>query len=409
MSSDRPKVLFVAHDASRTGAPIGLLAFLRWLRGNSNYDFGILLRSPGPLEAGLRELGPTVTLGTSFLYRTRLGRRLRGHLPRSLQTEARKIQRMFAAGSYDLIYANTMTNGAVLEALASTGVPVITHVHELEYWIRRSGPENLRQVLAHTTAFIAVSQAVRENLIRHHGVPPEKIAVIYEHIRELPPVPAADAKAAARRALGIPADALVVGGCGAEHWRKGRDLIPQLLLALQRQNPARPVHFVWIGRPGNEEEEYTLAHDLHGAGVADRFHQSGEVDEPFQLYPALEVFALLSREDPYPLACLEVAATEIPVVCFENAGGMPEFVRDGCGLAGPYLDLDGMARNIHQLVADPDLARAHGRRARAKVGRENTLAATGPQLRQVMEDLLRQQAATEWRPAVPSPVSSPTR
>jgi glycosyltransferase involved in cell wall biosynthesis len=319
---------------------------------------------------------------------------LRGHLPRSLQTETRKIQGMFAAGSYDLIYSNTMTNGAMLEALASTGVPVITHVHELDYWIRRSGPDNLRQVLAHTTAFIAVSQAVRANLICHHGVPPEKITVIYEHIRELPPVPTAEEKASARQALKIPAGAFVVGGCGAEHWRKGRDLVPQLLLALKRQSPDRPVHFVWIGRPGTEEEEYTLAYDLRGAGVADCFHQSGEVDDPFKLYPALDVFALLSREDPYPLASLEVAATETPVVCFENAGGMPEFVRDGCGLAAPYLDVEGMAQHILHLAADSELALALGRQARAKVGKENLLSTTAPQLLGVIEKLLRVNGAS---------------
>jgi glycosyltransferase involved in cell wall biosynthesis len=365
-----------------------LLAFLRWLRENSDCDFGILLRSPGPLEAELRQLGPTVTLGTSLLSRTRLGRRLRGYLPRSLQTERRKIQGMFAAGSYDLIYANTMTNGAILEALASTGVPVITHVHELDYWIWRSGAENLRQVLAHTTDFIAVSQAVRENLIRHHGVPESKITVIYEHIRELPPVPSAEEKASARQALGIPDGAFVVGGCGAEHWRKGRDLIPQLRGALQRQGPARNVHFVWIGRPGTAEEEYALAHDLRAAGVETCFHASGEVDNPFQLFPALDVFALLSREDPYPLACLEVAATEIPVVCFENAGGMPEFVRDGCGLVAPYLDVERMAQDVLHLAADPELSRTFGRRARAKVGKGNLLGTTAPQLLGVMEKLL---------------------
>ena len=400
MAGHASKILFVAHDASRTGAPIGLLAFLRWLRVNSNYDFGILLRSPGPLEAELRELGPTVTLGTSFLFRTRLGRRLRGHLPRSLQTQVSKIQGMFAAGSYDLIYANTMTNGAILKALASTGVPVITHVHELDYWIRRSGPENLRQVLAHTTAFIAVSQAVRENLIRNYGVTPEKITVIYEHIRELPPVPTANQRASAHQALKIPDGAFVVGSCGAEHWRKGRDLIPQLLLALQRQSPDRKCHFVWIGRPGKEDEEYALAYDLRAAGVEDCFHQSGEVDDPFKLYPALDVFALLSREDPYPLACLEVAATEIPVVCFENAGGMPEFVRDGCGLVAPYLDVEGMAQNILRLAGDAKLYQSCGQNSRAKVSRENTVDTTGPQLQTVIQKSLAGQNSISFHRAI---------
>jgi glycosyltransferase involved in cell wall biosynthesis len=280
-------------------------------------------------------------------------------------------------------------NGVVLEALATFDVPVVTHVHELSYWISRCGAENLQRVLAHTTAFIAVSQAVRENLVRHHGIPQEKIQVIYEHIRELPPIPTPVERAQARDVLGIPAGAWVVGACGAEHWRKGRDLIPQLLLALRRQQREHDIHFLWVGRSGTPDEETALQYDLKKAGVAAFFHTCGEVADPFKFYPAIDVFALLSREDPYPLACLEVAATETPVVCFDNAGGMPEFVRPDCGFVAPYLDIETMAQDIIRLKNDPELARACGRHARAKVARENLLNTTGPQLRSLIERLVQ--------------------
>jgi len=388
MSAAAPKILFVSHDAGRTGAPIGLLAFMRWLRANTDYGLGTLLRSPGPLEASFRELGPAVTLGTSFLFRSRLGRRVRRLLPRKFGEETGKIRRIFKKGSYDLIYSNTITNGGALEVLASFGVPVITHVHELAYWIWRAGAENLQRVLAHTNAFIAVSEAVRENLVRNHNISEKKITVIYEHIRELPPVPSAAQKASAREAFGIPAGAFVVGGCGAEHWRKGRDLIPQLLLALRRHRPEKDIHFVWIGRSGSAEEEYNLQYDLRTAGVEAIFHNSGEVENPFELFPAIDVFTLLSRDDAYPLACLELAAIETPVVCFAGAGGMPEFARDGCGFVAPYLDVDAMAKHIIRLADAPELARTCGHRARAKILHENTLDTTARQLHAVIESML---------------------
>lgn len=388
MSRSGPGILFLSHDSGRTGAPIGLLAFMRWLHANTDYRIGTILRTPGPLEESFRELGPTLTLNTSLLARTKLGRRVRARLPRSVREETDKIRRFFAAGKYDLIYSNTITNGLMLEALADCGVPVLTHVHELAYWITRTGPENLRRVVTHTTAYIAVAQAVRENLVRNCAVPDAKITVIYEHIRELPALPSAADKVSARAALKIPEGAFVVGGCGAEHWRKGRDLIPHLLIALRRAKTAKPVHFVWVGRPGNAEEEQALQYDLRSAGVDTHFHQSGEVANPFKLFPAIDVFALLSRDDPYPLACLEVAALETPVVCFAGGGGMPEFARDDCGFVAPYLDVEAMARDIATLAADPALARASAQRARAKVARENLLTATGPQLRAVIDRLL---------------------
>jgi glycosyltransferase involved in cell wall biosynthesis len=375
-----PKILFLSHDSSRTGAPIGLLAFTQWLRRHTNYGFGIILRVPGPLEAAFRELGPTLTLNSSFLARSRFGRRLRRRMPRRIRMEAGKIQKFCSDGGYDLIYSNTMMNGGVLDCIRPLRIPVVTHVHELAYWLSRENPEHLRRVIQATNSYIAVSQAVRQNLVGNHSIAEAKITVIPEHIRELPALPTLSDRTSARASLGIAENAFVVGGCGAEHWRKGRDLIPQLLLALRRQWPEREVHFVWIGRGGTAEEEFTLRFDLRNGGVERFFHATGELPNPFLLFPAIDVFALLSRDDPYPLACLEVAALEKPVVCFADAGGMPEFVHDGCGLVAPYLDVESMARDIIRLAQDPALSLACGRRARIKVAGESTLGATAPQL-----------------------------
>ncbi len=396
------RILFISHDSGRTGAPIGLLAFMRWLRAQGGCEIGTILRAPGPLVDDFRALGPTLMLGNSFLSRSRLGRRVRSHLPRAWRGDAGAIRKFFVQGRYDAIYSNTITNGAILETLAGRA-PVVTHVHELEYWIERSGAENLRRVLSCTNAFIAASFAVRDNLVQNHGVPAEKIAVVHEHIRELPALPTAEDKVSARRALGIPQDAFVVGSCGAEHWRKGRDLIPQLLLALRRERPDRAFHFVWVGRPGTRDEEFALQHDLHRAGVEAFYHSSGgEVADPFRYYPAMDVFALLSRDDPYPLACLEAAALEMPVVCFADAGGMPEFARDGCGFVAPYLDLSAMARDVVHLAEDSTLTRNFGKAAREKVARENLPAATGPRLRAVLDGLLQRVPVVK----MPSPAST---
>lgn len=361
---------------------------MRWLKDNTNYRMGTLLRGSGPLEPEFRQLGPTVTLGTSPLFHSRFGRRLRHYLPESVRDEIPRIRRHFLEGSYDLIYSNTITNGVALEALSAFEAPIISHVHELAYWIWRTGQENLRRVLARTSAFIAASDAVKQNLVGIHAVEDAKVTVVPEHIRELPSVPDIAQKLAARAALGIPAEAFVLGGCGGEHWRKGRDLVPQLLLNL-RGLTNRDIHFVWIGRPGTEEEEFALQHDLRLAGVGPQFHNTGEVVDPLSHYAAIDAFALLSRDDPYPLACLEAAAMEIPIVCFAGSGGIPAMVtRDRCGFVAPYLDIAAMAQDIVRLIRDPQLCHSTGCNGRVKVARDSLIDATGPQLLEVMNVLL---------------------
>jgi hypothetical protein len=62
MSQFTSRLLFVGHDASRTGAPILLLHLLGWLKANSDVSFRILLGDGGPLEGDYRALAPTWVL-----------------------------------------------------------------------------------------------------------------------------------------------------------------------------------------------------------------------------------------------------------------------------------------------------------------------------------------------------------
>src|ERR1700704_1052659 len=48
VSSTGSRVLFIGHEATRTGAPLMLLHLLRWLRDNTDIDFDLLIRSDGP-------------------------------------------------------------------------------------------------------------------------------------------------------------------------------------------------------------------------------------------------------------------------------------------------------------------------------------------------------------------------
>ena len=59
---DCKKVLFIGHDASRTGAPLLLLHLMRWLKRNGAIQFEMLLLQGGPLEADYAALAPLTVL-----------------------------------------------------------------------------------------------------------------------------------------------------------------------------------------------------------------------------------------------------------------------------------------------------------------------------------------------------------
>src|SRR5262245_66680980 len=58
------KILFVGHDATRTGAPFVLLHLLRWLKANTNVGFHLLLLRGGELEPEFAEVSRVSVLAS---------------------------------------------------------------------------------------------------------------------------------------------------------------------------------------------------------------------------------------------------------------------------------------------------------------------------------------------------------
>ena len=123
-------------------------------------------------------------------------------------------------------------------------------------------------------------------------------------------------------------------------------------------------------------------------GLGDRIKFVGPLEQPAELFAAMDVFALTSREDPFPLVMLEAAAAGVPVVCFAGGGGAPEFVDPDAGRVAPFLDVAGMAAAISDLLergeerqrmghvaAEPRSQTTHRRSGRSGVGgRDSALA-----------------------------------
>jgi glycosyltransferase involved in cell wall biosynthesis len=374
------RVLFVGHFAGRTGAPMVLLHLLRWLRQNTGLEFEVLLRQGGPPEAEYATVAPTWVLPSQYANAA-LSSRVRAAANRV----AGEVQlRRIANKPWDLIYSNTITNGKEVAVLSAGKIPVITHVHELGYWIERSGRKNLALVKQQTGHYLAASSAVKSNLVEEHKIPEDEITVVPEFIAIPNARPQSD-PLRIRGELGVPAGAFLLGGSGGEFWRKGRDLIPQLLQAIEARAPQAGVHFVWVGQPGNAEEEQNLKHDLEKVGLASRFHLVGEVTNPSEYFDALDAFVLLSRDDPFPLVCLEAALLAKPIGCFADAGGIPEIVGEDAGFVVPYLDLAAMAEKLVSLFASPALRRTLGENARNKVQEKCAVDVAAPAVLEIME------------------------
>lgn len=381
-------ILFVSHDAGRTGAPLVLLNFQRWLKEHTKVNFGTIILRRGPLEPMFAKLGETFLIEPSRWER-RVGKRIAKRLGWTGLGSSKQLTAL-RDRSHRLIYSNTVTNGEVLQILARPGVPVITHVHELNYWIDKKGPENWSQVCRHTTKFVAVSAAVSRNLQECHRISADRIEVMHEFIPLdcQPQAGASEQGMIVREKLGIPANAFVVGGSGSETWRKGKDLFIQLAALLHRRRPGRPFWFVWVGWEGDDEDRRQLKHDIDLAGVGDTFLWTGEVENPLDYFGCFDAFALVSREDPFPLVCLEAALLGKPILCFAGAGGAPELVEEDSGFVAPYLDLAEMADKLLLLGENEDLRRKMGACGAVKVRERFSVDVIAPRLHRLIQSML---------------------
>lgn len=365
------RVLFISHDASRTGAPIILLRMLRWFRENTDLEFDVLLRHGGELRDEFRAVASVVdfrgrwqyTLPARALRRLGWSRRARPMAPARLADELRRRR-------IGLIYSNTITNGEVLGALSGYPCPIICHVHELGHYVRYVLPRgDVESTLRCAGHYIAVSGAVRDMLVSDLGVAPERIDLIHGFIPvdELARRDPAEARAELARRHGVPAEAFWVGGCGTNDWRKATDLFIQIALQLTRRAGGLPVHFLWLGGHPLNIDFARAQHDIERAGLAGRVRLLGAAKDPSWFFAAIDVFALTSREDPFPLVMLEAAAAGKPIVCFDCSGGAPELVGKDCGRVVPYLDTTAFADALVELYRHSELCRRLGRSASQKV------------------------------------------
>jgi glycosyltransferase involved in cell wall biosynthesis len=183
-----------------------------------------------------------------------------------------------------------------------------------------------------------------------------------------------------RERLTIDPGAFVVGACGSLGWRKGSDLFLQIASRAVARDAAANVHFVWVGGAPGEMATLEFIHDLDRFGLASRCTLVPATAEALDYYCAMDVFALPSREDPFPLVVLEAAAHGVATICFENAGGAVEFVGDDAGLRVPYLDVEAFAMLVLELASEPQRGHALGECARAKLARDHVLESQAPKL-----------------------------
>ena len=209
--------------------------------------------------------------------------------------------------------------------------------------------------------FVACSEAVKRSAVRHLGVPPGDIRVIYNSIDQTTLHCAPDEPHRLRQAAEIPADAFVFMNVGRLAPQKGQ---PVLLRAFRQVVAALPdAYLVFVGEGAQAELLAALARELD---VSDRVRFLGRRTDVGACLEMADAFVFPSFFEGLPLAPIEAMLKGLPCIVARIDPVLELFADGETGMLVAPGSVVELAAAMMRLYREPELRRRLGARARAK-------------------------------------------
>ncbi|WP_337176198.1 glycosyltransferase family 1 protein [Paludisphaera sp.] len=326
---------------------------------------------------------------------------------------------------YELVHANFFMSGLVAsEVRRRVGAPFVVTFHALGR-VRRlhqggadAFPEERLaiegRVASEADRVLAECPQDEEDLIAHYGADPARLTTVPcgfdpgefspTHRRE------------ARARLGLPLDAPIVLQLGRMVPRKGVDNVIRAL-ALVRRAHGVPARLVVVGGesrdpdPAFTPEIGRLQAIARAEGVAAsvRFVGGRGRDELRDYFGAADVFATTPWYEPFGITPLEAMACGVPVVG-SAVGGIKSTVLDGeTGFLVPPDDPPALADRLARVLTQPSLRDAMGRRALRHVNARYTWKRVARSIAEVYEEVLSGSRAGRAPALAPASARVPVR
>jgi glycosyltransferase involved in cell wall biosynthesis len=351
----KQRIALVSHDAQPNGAQLLALNLARTLTRALCCDVHLVCLGPGPLKEAFAQ--------TAYFHD------LTGRDPRG--EEAQTLACHLYSIGVRVAIVNTTVSGLFIESLGQAHIRSIALIHELPGVLRQYALEEHAHAIAmHAEKIVCAATIVAKSFNDFAGNVREKIVVRPQGLY----MPADRSKSRAQRReelrqmLGIPSDHLVILGIGYADMRKGVDLFVESALLNLSRHPDR--HWVWVGN-WEPTMHATVGRLLNSKPESKaRIHFPGQQSDLSPFYLGADVFALTSREDPFPSVILEALDAELPVVGFANAGGFADLAAQGAIELVAHGDVTALSAHVNDLCAQSARREALTRTGQALLTRD---------------------------------------
>jgi sugar transferase (PEP-CTERM/EpsH1 system associated) len=285
-----------------------------------------------------------------------------------------RLWRLFSRLRPDIVHTR---NIAALEATAPAalaGVPVRIHGEHGRDVDDLDGTNTRRQIVRRlykpfVHQYIALSQDLASYLLNKIGVPPSRIAQIYNGVDSALFHPAGEHRDEVPHPNFSGPGHFVIGTVGRMQDVKDQLTLARAFVRLMQAMPGaeQRLRLVMVGDGPLREQVRVL---LAEAGVEEYAWLPGERSDVARIMRSFDLFVLPSLAEGISNTILEAMATGLPVLA-TAVGGNPELIRAGVtGTLVPRDDPESTARAMRAYAESTELCRRHGTEARRTIERK---------------------------------------
>jgi glycosyltransferase involved in cell wall biosynthesis len=366
---DGLRVMQIILDLKRAGAQEVVRTLAEHLQ-ERGCDVTVCAFQDGPMRSDIEQLGVKVEIlrrprYSIVLFPLFLAEilRIRRELARLIEAYGVEVAQTHILEVLDFVVL-TLRRDTQLRVVLWT-VQNAEFLPTMKHWLlqpKRIVYRLLYRVLASKVdGFIAVSNEVRQSIIRQIGPIHDKIYTISNAV-DIRPFQKRGDKAALCNALGITPHSRLIATVGRLTEQKGHHYLIDAAQSIVASFPG--THFLFIGEGELSEE---LQCQVRQNRLSDNIHFLGLRDDVPDLLAAVDLFVLPSLWEGMSVALLEAMAAGKPIVATTVSGNLQAIAHGQTGLLVPPGDSRALANAVCQLLSNVAQAQAMGRKAQQVV------------------------------------------
>lgn len=357
------KILILSTDATRTGTPILLLNYLKWIKEHSPLEFIIFFEKGGELLAEFENIAKVYTWeeiasirNKGVLYNTLL-KNFKFLYDEDSEFSSHLFLKKFKKQyNIKLIFSNSARNGKRLQFVKRYfNANVLTYVHEGQKTLELFNKEgNVTYNLVNSNELIAVSSFIKTMLQQQFHIT-QPIDIIPGAVNTDFEINAV--QQSLKNRYSINAHDTVIMACGWLGWHKGTDFFVQVARSLSN---VKNIRLVWLGGSEDDEAYRQIIFDVQKLDLNDKVVIIPSNEQPLEWLNIADLVLILSREESFSLVTVEAGLLKKPLLCFDKSGGPCEIVNFDKRFLIPYADIEMLSKRILELADAPEERLAMG-------------------------------------------------